>query len=71
MTTRHSGYFVVLEEDIREDDAEALIIALRMIKGVVSVKPVESDFKTVIAAVRRDMDWTDKLNKLIAGMRDT
>ena len=34
MTDRHCGYIITLENDIREDDAEATINALRMIKGV-------------------------------------
>jgi hypothetical protein len=43
MTDRHAGYVVTLAKDIREDDAEAIITALRMIKGVHSVEPVISD----------------------------
>lgn len=43
MTDRHSGYIVTLSEDIREDDAEFIINALKMVKGVVEVKPVISD----------------------------
>lgn len=40
MTTRHAGYVVVLERDTREDDAEAIMSAIRMLKGVVSCEPV-------------------------------
>ena len=29
MTDRHAGYVVTLNEDIREDDAEAIINAIR------------------------------------------
>jgi len=43
MTTRHSGYLVTLEKDKREDDAEYILNAIRMIKGVISVKPVVAD----------------------------
>jgi hypothetical protein len=40
MTDRHSGYVVTLDRDVREDDAEPILNAIRMIAGVVSVKPV-------------------------------
>lgn len=43
MTDRHAGYIVTLAKDIREDDAQAVITALRMVKGVLSVEPVLSD----------------------------
>lgn len=41
MTTRHSGYVVVLEEDMREDDASSIIDAIGLLRGVLSVKPIE------------------------------
>lgn len=37
MTDRVKGLVVVLEEDIREDDAEKIIEAVEMVKGVQSV----------------------------------
>lgn len=40
MTDRHAGYLVSLEVDIREDDAKAVLDALRMVKGVLRVEPV-------------------------------
>lgn len=40
MTDRYSGFVVTLKEDMREDDAQATIGALRQIKGVVDVQPV-------------------------------
>ncbi len=43
MTDRHSGYVITLDHDIREDDAEQVIAALRLIRGVVDVRPVVSD----------------------------
>jgi len=47
MTDRISGLIITLDHDIRVDDAEALINAARMIKGVLSVDPIPaspSDF---------------------------
>lgn len=52
MTDRHAGYIVVLEENIREDDAEHVINALRMVRGVQSVEPIVADHATQIALAR-------------------
>lgn len=43
MPERHGGYVVVLEDDMRDDDAEATLNALRMVKGVLSVTAVVAD----------------------------
>ncbi|WP_104662827.1 hypothetical protein [Ensifer adhaerens] len=52
MTGRHAGYFVSLEENLREDDAEATLNALRQIKGVLSVEPKIADASDLIATAR-------------------
>jgi hypothetical protein len=39
MTDRLKGCVVAFEADIREDDAEATLAAIRQIKGVVAVTP--------------------------------
>lgn len=67
MTDRHAGYIVVLARDIRKDDAEEGVLnAIRMIKGVVSVKPVIAGQEQYAAADRRDAEWRDALYKLIS-----
>lgn len=40
MTDRFKGVTVAFEHDIREDDAVAVINAIRMIRGVLAVEPV-------------------------------
>ena len=52
MTDRHAGYIVILEKDIREDDAKDLIRAIMMLKGVIKVKPVVGDATLLIAEER-------------------
>jgi hypothetical protein len=42
VTDRHMGYIVILDKDLREDDAEQLITALQMVKGVREVVPYTS-----------------------------
>lgn len=49
MTDRHAGYIIVLAEDIREDDAEHIINALRMVRGVAAVEPVVANIELHIA----------------------
>jgi hypothetical protein len=65
MTDRHAAYIVVLEDDIRDDDAgESVLIALRMVKGVASVEPVVADYSFAVARTRRDSAWRDALYEL-------
>lgn len=52
MTDRHAAYIVVLDRDIREDDAEQIRAALRMIRNVIDVRPVVSDVEFHIAEQR-------------------
>jgi hypothetical protein len=46
MTDRIIAYTVTLIREIRDDDAEAITNAIRMIKGVANVVPVVSDPNT-------------------------
>jgi hypothetical protein len=49
MTDRHSGYVVTLEKEIRADDAQCLMQAIAMLKGVACVEPVVQDVGAQIA----------------------
>lgn len=65
VTDRHAGYIVTLADDIREDDAEAIIQALLMIKGVARVEPVVADYALHLATTRAKGEITDKLRQLL------
>lgn len=39
MTDRYKGFLITLDKEIRNDDAEPILNALKMIKGVQIVKP--------------------------------
>lgn len=39
MTDRYKGFLITLEKEMRSDDAEDILNALKMIKGVANVKP--------------------------------
>lgn len=43
MTDRYQSFTVILEQPIRADDAEALLLTLRQIRGVASVEPDLAD----------------------------
>lgn len=53
MTERHSAYIVVLNHDLRADDADATINALRLLRGVVDVQPVVTDVSSALVANTR------------------
>lgn len=70
MTDRHAGYVVTLENDIREDDAKAIINAIRMVKGVVSVDPVISDLEHLMARCQIRRQFTSMIYDLAERIND-
>lgn len=61
MTDRYNAFLVVLEQDLREDDAEATLTALKQIKGVLSVEPHVASFEDHIAEARVRAELVEKL----------
>jgi len=43
MTDRLKGFVITLENDIRVDDAQAIIEAIKMVRGVLTVQPVTTN----------------------------
>ena len=58
MTDRFKGCVVTFDRDIREDDVEPLLTALRMLKGVVSVETsvVDPEDHMNRSRIRREME---------------
>ncbi len=52
MTAHLKGLTVCFEDDIREDDAQAVIAAIKMVKGVADVVPLVSSPQDWLARVR-------------------
>ena len=52
MTDRYHSLTVVLEKDVRTDDAEPIINAIRMVKGVLSVSGKVSNIESHVAQER-------------------
>ena len=65
MTERHAGYVVTLAEDLREEDAEHVINALRMVRGVLSVEPVRASLDLTVATERVKAETRERLLALL------
>ncbi len=61
MTDRYYALTVALEKDIRSDDAENLIQAIKMLKGVLNVKPEITTPTTWMAEERAIRELKQKL----------
>jgi hypothetical protein len=65
MTDRFHTLTVVLEKDIREDDAVFLMNAIRAMRGVVSVGGVISDFDSHMAYTRARAELGNQLWEIL------
>lgn len=52
MTDRISHLVVGLDDNIREDEIDAVVTALRMVKRVIDVRPVVADYAETLALMR-------------------
>ena len=60
MTDRFNALTVVLESDIREDDAQALMSAIRLLHGVIEVKGNVSDPLQLVCDARARRELGEK-----------
>ena len=61
MTDRYNALTVVLEHDIRSDDAQALISAIEQLRGVLSVTPNVVDISSYTAHERARHELGQKI----------
>lgn len=61
MTDRYFAFTVVLDHDIRDDDAQPIISAIQHIKGVLTVEPHTANFESQMAEERAKRDLRKKL----------
>ncbi len=61
MTDRYHALTVTLERDIREDDAEHLINAIKMMRGVLDVSGEVSSIETHMAEERARHELGQKI----------
>lgn len=65
MTDRVHSLLVVLEKDYREDDVQSLIEALAHMRGVAGVEKFKTGADSLMAEVRADQKWRDRLIGLL------
>lgn len=70
MTDRIKGFTVVLEEPLRDDDAEAIINAIRMVKGVMEVTPHIQTADDYYAEARARAKFRRKIYDFLEDQKD-
>jgi hypothetical protein len=61
MTDKYNTIVVVLDKDIREDDAENLINAIQLLKGVIAIGGNVTDIDTYAVERRVKLELFNKL----------
>lgn len=65
MTDRVNSFVVILENDIREDDAQEIKSALGMVKGVIRVEENVATVGDLISAHRVKQELSEKLFRVL------
>jgi hypothetical protein len=65
VTDRFKGVTVTFDRDIRDDDAEYIINAIRMIKGIIDVTPSVTNFDDYMNRARIRHEIEDKIWKAL------
>ena len=65
MTDRYATLTVALDRDIRDDDAEHLINAIKMMKGVADVSGHVNNMEVWTAHARLRQAWGEKLHVVL------
>lgn len=65
MTDRLKGVVVTFDKDIREDDAEAIINAIYMIRNVASVNPLVTNYEDRMARERARQELANEIYEVL------
>jgi len=68
MTAKFNSLTIVLENDVREDDAQTLINAILMLKGVLSVEGNVSSVTDYVAETRVKTEVRNRLFEIITSI---
>jgi hypothetical protein len=68
MTAKFNSLTIVLESDVREDDAQTLINAILMLKGVLSVEGNVSSVADYVAESRVKSEVRNRLFEIITSI---
>lgn len=66
MTDRINSLFVVLENDIRDEDAELIIAAVSQLRGVLTVEGGVVDHTDFVAQARAKAELRNKLWEMLS-----
>lgn len=69
MADHYNAFIVILEGDIRDENAEPLINAIKQLRGVLEVKPHVVDSSDIIANVRVKSELMKKWWDILDGMK--
>lgn len=67
MSDRYKGLAVTLSSDLRDDDAEGLIQAIYLFKGIASVEPILANIDDQINRSRMRKEIMDKIWPIVVG----
>ena len=65
MSANVSGLLIVFSEDISEESARKLSDLLLWLDGVTDVKPVEGNVDQMLAQMRVDSEWRNRIIGLL------
>ncbi len=65
MTDHFAGFTVTLDKTYRDDDSEAIINAIKMIKGVAGVEPVVADAGFYMAKQQARWDLQKEMREVL------
>jgi hypothetical protein len=65
MTAVRTGLVVVLNDNLREEDAQAIVAAIRIIRGVASVQYAEGEPDGQLVRERVNAEWRQRVVGLL------
>jgi hypothetical protein len=65
VTDRLKGLVVTFDRDIREDDAKAIVDAIKMIRGVLDATPSVRTYEDHMNRARIDAEWRQRMHDLM------
>ena len=65
MTMRLKGVIVTFEQDFRTDDSESILNAIRCIRGVADITPLDSNHVDIMARIRVTSEVRAELHEAI------
>lgn len=65
MTDRYNALIVVLSHDLRADDYEAVVSAIKQLRNVICVTGNVTDINSFVADQRAILAWKNKFEKML------